>query len=153
MGQFITLSDSTTTINKETGEIVEKRREKTVKAGRTPPFVMIFLKDLAKMENLTTAEYKVLMGLLQNVDNKNVISVTKGLKDKIAEEMEINPNSMNTLIGNLKKKKVILPESKGRFLVNPYFFGRGEWNDISELRQTIKYDFKNGTKTTKVESK
>jgi predicted transcriptional regulator len=151
--RYINKKTTQITTNPQTGEIVETLNEETVRAGKQPAFIMVFLKDLGKMENLTRAENTVLWRLFQIIDNQNIISITRGIKDTIADEENLKRGSMNTFIANLKKKKMLVEESKGRYHLNPYLFGRGKWDDISKLRQTVEYDFKSGTKTTKVESK
>lgn len=137
-----------------TGEIVDTEIEEHINFGKTDQFIMLFLKDLSVLYKLTQGEMIVLMGFLQVINNDNIIYVTKGLKDAIADASngKVKKVSINQLVSNLKRKKFIIKIDTGRFYPNPHIFGRGKWNNIKKLRMQIEYDFENSQKTQKIET-
>jgi len=148
----------TTKTNNITGEIVETEKEQIIRYPKTADFVMSFTKDLGYMKNLSKAEILVTFGLLQIVNRNNEIILNKGIKNRIANEFGLKQGSMDQLISNLKRKKIIqsikTPEGKnlrGVYLLNTFLFGKGNWMNIKKQRMYIEWDFQKKIKRTIVE--
>jgi hypothetical protein len=145
----ITQQTTTTTIN-SVGEIIETEKEQIMNFGKTQDFVMSFTRDLGYMKNLSKGEILVLFGFLQIVNTDNEIILNKSIKKRICKDFDLNISSINVLISNLKKKKVIQSKvglngeiERGVYLLNTFLFGKGQWSNIKKQRMYIEWDFKN----------
>lgn len=49
-------------------------------------------------------------------------------------------SSLDNALQRLLKGKIIYRVDRGVFRMNPYLFGKGEWQDISRIRMEITYD-------------
>ncbi len=138
--------------NAETGEITVTEKEQTIRYGKTSDFVMTFTKDLGQMKHLSKGEILVMFGLLQIVNQDNEVILNMSIKKRIATEYDLNINSINQLISNLVKKKMILKtEERAIYQLNTYLFGKGNWGNIKKQRMYTEWDFKNLTKKVMVE--
>ena len=154
----ITQQTKKTITNAETGEIVETEKEQIINFGRTQDFVMSFTKDLGYLKELSKAEIMVLFGFLQVVNAENEIILNSAIKKRICTEFDININSINVLIANLKKKKVVSVKTdvygkaeRGVYILNTFLFGKGSWQNIKKQRMFIEWDFKTLTKKMIIE--
>lgn len=140
-------------INGVTGEIVvsEEITEQIHKFPKTADFVMAFTKDLGYMKHLTKGEMLTLFGLLQIVNNENEIILNMAIKKRISNDFDLSIKSFDVQLSNLKKKKVIIQQDRGVYLLQPNLFGKGKWSDISKMRIGIEWDFKNQTKQMGIE--
>jgi len=149
----------TTKTNHITGEVVETEKEQIIRYPRTEDFVMSFTKDLGYMKNLSKGEIMVVFGFLQIVNKSNEIVLNKSVKNRIANEFGLKVSSMDQLISNLKRKKIISSvydentqrNLRGIYLLNSFLFGKGNWMNIKKQRMYIEWDFKNKSKKTIIE--
>jgi hypothetical protein len=83
------------------------------------------------------------------------IVLNASVKKRIAAELGIqNIRSINNALSDLVKGKILYRVDTGLYNLNPYFFGKGDWQDISRLRLEINYDdIKGRTFKTNVEYK
>lgn len=149
MGNIIQ-TNKKTTVNGN-GEFVEEEKEQIIRYPKTEDFVMTFTKDLGYMKDLTKGEMLVMFGFLQNVSNNNEVVLNKSIKERICNQFDLLPTSMNQLISNLKKKKMIISKERGIYILNTNIFGKGKWNEVKKLRMLIEWDFKSQTKKVLVE--
>lgn len=148
----IVKSEVVTTTNNVTGEIVENERKEIINYGRTEDFVMTFTKDLGYLKNLSRGEILVLMGFLKIVNRENEIILNVTIKERIAKDFDLNITSINQLISNLVKKKVITKtQGRGVYLLNTFLFGKGDWANVKKLRMNIEWDFEKLTKNIEIE--
>lgn len=149
MGNII--QQTTQTKTDKNGEILETNKEQIIRYPKTEDFIMTFTKDLGYMQNLSKGEIMVMFGLLKYVNNQNEIIINKSIKERIAEEFNLKIESMNQLISNLKKKKMVLNVERGIYLLNTHLFGKGKWNEVKKMRMYVEWDFKSQTKKMFVE--
>lgn len=132
----------TKTINGLTGEItgLESIIYETRPMAKEPPYIKMYINDLAMMQGLSKTETDILYSVSSVVDYDGIIQITTYTKNKIINNLKIKPstfaNSLNKLVG-----KMILQRLPGAprqiFTLNPYFFGKGEWKDIIEQRKAF----------------
>ena len=135
-----------TSVDSVTGEVISAEEYSSVKVPQTPDFVMAFTRDIGFVANISGGASKLLFGILSEISRSNTIVLVKEIKERIAKKVGLNPNSINPLITNLVKNKVLLREGNERssiYLINPYFFGKGKWININKLRVSVEYDFIN----------
>jgi len=151
MGKITSMKTVSKT-DSDTGEMTIVEKEQTIRYGKTSDFVMTFTKDLGLMKNLSKGEILVMFGLLQIVNQDNEVILNISIKKRIAIEYDLNINSINQLISNLVKKKMILKTGeRAIYKLNTYLFGKGNWSNIKKQRMLTEWDFKTLTKTVMVE--
>jgi DNA-binding GntR family transcriptional regulator len=102
------------------------------------------LKDIQKAGN------EVLFSILKRIDYSNEIFLFAPVKRKIAEELNLKEVTVSKAIEELCKKEIIIRKERGVYVVNPFYFGRGKWENIKKIRMEIGYDI-SGRNLTKIE--
>lgn len=145
-----------TNINNVTGEVLSTEEYSAMKVPQTPDFIMTFTQDIGFIANISGGASKLLFGILSEISRSNTIVLVKEIKERIAKKVGLNPNSINPLITNLVKNKVLLRENNNSrssiYVINPYYFGKGKWVNINKLRMMVEYDFIQGKKTLGIET-
>lgn len=143
----------THTLDYTSGKITSSSRQNVMSVARTPDFVMAFTNDLGYLANISGGASKLLFGLLTYLDRNNEVALNKARKDEIAKKIGVNTTSIQPFLSQLLKAEVILRKNddsgaplQGVFTLNPYYFGKGQWKNVSKLRMMIEYDFNAGTK-------
>lgn len=142
----ITESVSSLKVLNEDGVITHEEEQKTVKyvtTGKEPDFVKLYLDDVLYMSNMPPGLSALMYELLQYVsyaDRGAELSLSTGLRKRIAEKLGMTPAVFNNSLSKLTKGKILKLVDRGLYQLNPYFFGRGEWKDISRIRATWDYD-------------
>lgn len=138
-----------TSVLNEHGEIVSKRANRVLSWGAEPPFIKLYLQDITYHADLPKNYSNILFELLKRMSYAGdkegmVIVVNSYIKDKIAADLGLTgkdpKQSIDNAISKLVKGKLLIRIGRGTYRANPYFFGRGDWQDISRLRLEIDYD-------------
>jgi len=138
-------------VDSDTGEITKAENTTVSRVPREPEFVKVYIKDLARLNNLPGWTNPILFCLLRLMNYNNEIILNAYLKDQIAEELGVTRNSINKGISRLTEKNILIKKGRGAYIANPYFFGRGGWNDIRKIRLQLTYDLESGQKEIKSE--
>lgn len=148
MGSIVKTTKTTTT-DLKTGENKTEEKEQIIKYPKTEDFVMTFTKQLGFMKHLSKGQILLMFAFLQKVNRDNEVVLNKGIKEEIAEEFGLKVNSIDPMITKLKEKGMIHPKvtedgktRRGIYLLNTFFFGKGNWVDIKKMRMYIEWDFK-----------
>ena len=134
-----------TSVLDENGEIVDKRANKVLSWGNEPSYVKLYLKDILYFSDLPKGHERVLFELLKRVsyagDNNGMqIVLNIGVKRQIMSALNLtNVRSINNALSELVKGQILFRVDTGIYKLNPYFFGKGDWQDISRLRLEINY--------------
>jgi hypothetical protein len=129
-----------TVANHETGEILTEKRTEVGIFEKEPPFVKMYIEDIGKLNNLPQFVNNILYELLSNMGYNNVVPMYMPIKLMICEKIGISINSLNKAIDELYKKGILIRKARGFYMMDPYIFGRGSWNDVKDIRMTITYD-------------
>jgi DNA-binding GntR family transcriptional regulator len=62
------------------------------------------------------------------------------VKEEIAKELNLKVVTINKAISILSEKNILLRKARGCYLMNPFFFGRGKWENIKKIRMELEYD-------------
>lgn len=138
--------ETTTIINNETGEVKEQKKTIISAYGSTPEFVMFFVKDIKNLCNLTQGQADCLFSLLPVVAPTNLLNITGYVLQNLAKEKDVSVQQIRNWISQLCKAEILYRQGSGTYILNPYLFGRGNWNDVCDLRLTISYNAKNERK-------
>ena len=135
-----------TEVLNEYGEIVSKRANRVLNWGNEPQYIKLYLQDILYLSDLPKHHEKILFELLKRATYAGEkygmeITLNAGIKKRIAENLGIkNIRSINNTLSDLVKGKILFRADIGVYTLNPYLFGKGDWQDISRLRLEINYD-------------
>ena len=132
-------------IDLETGEVMEEFESTIFAPEREPNYVKLYLDQLVTIANLQGWTSKVLYELIGSTTYANegqLVIVNAGLKRLVAEKLNIKTQTVTNAITALKNQNILIPKERGVFILNPQFFGKGEWKDISKLRYEISLSSK-----------
>lgn len=130
----------------EQGEMVSKRANQTLSWGSEPPFIKVYLQDVLYLSDLPKSHESILFELLKRATYAGdeygmTVTLSSGMKQIIAKTLKIkNVRSINNALSELVKGEVLIRVATGVYQFNSYFFGKGDWQDISKLRLEINYD-------------
>lgn len=128
------------------GNLVSKRANKTLSWGAEPSYIKLYLQDILYFSDLPKHHEKILFELLKRAcyagekEGMQII-LNASVKKRVAAELNIqNIRSINNALSDLVKGKILYRIDTGLYNLNPYFFGKGDWQDIARLRLEINYD-------------
>lgn len=132
------------------------REYKEIIWGEEPNYVKLYLQDMLYLNGLSSQYYKLLNCLIKEISYASeeeglCIALIPYTKKRILNEMGWkNMISLNNALHKLKQYKIIYSIDRGLYRLNPYLFGKGNWQDIAKIRMTINYNDING-RTIKTE--
>ena len=130
----------------EKGNVKERIENRTFSWGSEPPFIKIYLQDILYLSDLPKSHENVLFELLKRATYAGdkfgmAVTLSSGMKQIIAKTLNIkNVRTINNVLSDLVKGEVLFRIATGVYQFNPYFFGKGDWQDIDKLRLEINYD-------------
>lgn len=136
----VTHSLSREVLDSETGEILHSERTITSILPKEPPYVKIYLEDIARLTGLPPTASKVLNVLIRNMSYNNMIPMLKPFKEVICSAIDIKMNTLEKVIGQLEEAGIIHRFARGLYFLDPNLFAKGTWENIQKLRLVIEYD-------------
>jgi hypothetical protein len=88
---------------------------------------------------------KIMYELIKSVSYANkgqFIIINAGYKRIIASSLGIKLQSVTNAINQLVKKGILIKIESAVFQLNPQYFGKGEWKDISKIRYEVELNAK-----------
>ncbi len=125
-------------INFATGEIKTEEITNVVKIPKEPPYVKMYIDDLAKILELTSGCRSLLYFLIKKMDYEGIITLTKSSRDRLAEQIGVKETAVRNQITQLCQKRILRRIGTGEFEANPNLFARGDWSDIHKRRKCFK---------------
>lgn len=141
-------------IDIETDELIDEQvKEHKIVVNEEKEFFFTYAKAISIYKDLSGTEIKVISWIMANAPlNNNVVALTKSIKEKIAQEMEISIASVNCSIKPLVTKEVLIKEGSVRsatYLINPEFYWKGAIaNRKRALKCKLELDFYPGIDKT-----
>lgn len=135
-----------TSVLNERGEFVSKRANQTLSWGSEPAYIKLYLQDVLYLSDMPKHHEKILYELLKRstyAGEKDGMQVclSAGIKRIISKELGLkNDRSINNVLSDLVKGKILYRVETGVYNFNPWLFGKGDWQDISRLRLEVSYD-------------
>ena len=146
-------------VDNETGEII-KRTEDIIKTfSNEPPYVKFYLHDILYLSDLPKTHDKILLSLLKkaswaNAEYGMVFTLSAGLKRMMAKELNFkNARTINNALSDFVKADIFKRLEVGVYQLNPYLFGRGNWQNVEKLRMEIEYTLAGRTFKSMIEYK
>lgn len=134
--------------NNISGEILAKTKKIVYRVAQEPAYVKLYFNTIMYICDLQERHTSVLMAILKRMpfaDNVcQQISLTKGIKQDIANEIGKTESYVSHAISDLSKGKILIHNDSSKrstcYQVNPHIFARGDWKDIEELQLKINFN-------------
>lgn len=139
MTRFKTVTKSSLTESTNDGEVTNSVNTNSFQAEAEPPYVKLYLDDIARLNGLSPKTNAVLQAIVKYMNFRNEIILVAHNKRQISAELNTTMNTLNDCIKKLVKKGMLIRIDKSCYLVDPSLFGKGRWKDIKNLRLTIEY--------------
>ena len=138
------------TVDATTGVIIENtNRQHWIVEREEPDFVKLYFNavlEYNKVSCVITPLVTELLKYMTYADDEllggQVVYLNATLKKKICKNLNIAEVTYRTNMKKLCDGKIIRKLSTGTYQFNPYIFGKGNWNNIKDLRAS--FDWKNG---------
>lgn len=131
------------TVDNLTGEVIEDRTAaiKVKKVTDEPNFIKMYIEHIISWNNCGKASGTLLPAILMYMNYENEIVLNKHIKEKIGKKINMSITHIDKCLSNLVKAGVLIrpKNSRGMFIANPMFFGKGEWVNIKKIR--TEYEF------------
>ena len=128
----------TDTVNEE-HEVLSRETQYKTSYRVEDNFSKIYSNDVEFLLGMPTRCMNVLILLIKMSDYANrggYILLPSGAKKEICKKLNIKcMSSLDNVISELIKGKVIVRESLGVYRLNPFIFGKGTWNDVVDMRE------------------
>lgn len=124
-------------VNHETGEIVRATTENVAYMPAEPPYVKLYLDDVARLYGLPKAGSDLLHSLLRKMDYDGIITLVSSSKKRIADDIGVKTQTIDNNIQALLKADILRRAGRGEFMFNPNLFAKGDWKNI--YKQKGKY--------------
>lgn len=124
-----------------------KRHTQRVRYSKEPTYVKLYLDHLSRFKGLQLSLNPILAELLKNTsyadsseeDGGMILYLNKPLKADIAKRCAVSLSRVDHAITEFVKKGYMRRLDLGKYQFNAYFFGKGEWKDIENIRATFDY--------------
>lgn len=135
-----------TSVIDDKGNLISKRANKTLSWGEEPQYIKLYLQDIMYLSDMPKKYVAVTEALLKRVsyagdEDGMCITLVPRTKKNICNELGWQTvASLDNAIQKLMKGKIIERVDRSVYRLNPWLFGKGDWQDISRLRLEINYD-------------
>lgn len=138
-------------IDFSTGEITTEESKNVIRLPKEPPYVKMYIDDLAKILELTSGCRSLLYFLIKKMDYEGIITLTKSSRERLAEQVGVKETAVRNQITKLCQKGILRRVGTGEFEANPNLFARGDWSDIYKRRRDFKLviTYENDSRTLK----
>ncbi len=126
-------------INHETGEVNQEIKHQISFVEREPDYVKLYISDILRLTDIPKSSNDIMLAMLKRMTYNNDIALFAPVKREIANELSLKEVTICKAIELFAKKSIILRKDRGLYIINPYFFGRGKWEDIKKVRLQIEY--------------
>lgn len=107
---------------------------------KEPPYMKLYLDDLALLRQLSKMENLILHEIFKITQyNTNRVILNKFYRDEIAKKLDIKDQTIRNAISKLSKLDLLIKQGTGVYILNPHYFGIGDWGSLKGLRMTIEY--------------
>jgi hypothetical protein len=126
-------------VNNETGEIIKEVKHQVAYVEREPDYVKLYISDIFRLTDVPKSSNDIMLAMLKRMTYNNDIALFAPVKREIAKELGLKEVTISKAIELFVKKSIFLRKDRGLYIINPYFFGRGKWEDIRKIRLQIEY--------------
>jgi len=147
-----------TTVTNE-GELIERHENYIIQYDNEPNYIKLYLDTVLYISDLPKGYSGILLGILRymtysnpnNTHGGQIIYFNSTMKKDIAKELNVSLARVNQAISDFTKGKILERIDTGTYRVNPYLFGKGDWQDISEIRMKVTFNADGKTVMSEIE--
>lgn len=131
------------------GNSQENKTFKDKYVMKEPDYIKLYIKDIVLLSELPVSLTDFIVAILKNINYNGQIVLNSSIKKQLKETLKLSSiQVVDNKLTQLKKADIIRTIDRGVFAANPFFFGRGKWEDIREQRDNwIKVSYKNDKRT------
>ncbi|MCP3700024.1 MAG: hypothetical protein GY920_15940 [Aliivibrio sp.] len=129
-----------TNVDATTGEVLQQTTVETLKLPAEPPYIKMYLDDICYLNNLKKSSSDVLNMLLRKLDYDGYITISTRYRQEMLSTLNIKEQTLKNRITELLSSEIIKHSGKNEYKINPYFFGKGNWSDIFNHRQSGEFE-------------
>jgi hypothetical protein len=127
-------------VDHETGEITNTSVTKTFGMEKEPPYIKMYIEDVAKLRDVPHGMSPILLELISQMGYNNIIPAYKPIKLITCRKLNISLDYLNKAIQEFYNKGLFIRVARGVYMADPELFARGKWEDIKTLRLMIDYN-------------
>ena len=128
------------TVDLTTGEIVTEKFIQEGWSDKEPNYVKLYIDNLILLNGLPKGTSDTIFELLKYMSYENTIILNSFIKKEIANSLGFKTiQSLDNNINKLVKKGIIERIGRGTYRANAFIFGKGDWNDIKQIRFEIVF--------------
>lgn len=128
-------------VDAATGEVMADEQTYRYSLKDEDSYVKLYTDNIRYLMNLPKSNLNVLLLIFEVADYSNrggYILLPAGRKKQFCKVLGIGMSSLNSVISELVKTKLLIRESTGLYKMNPWLFGKGGWADIVTERENNK---------------
>jgi hypothetical protein len=127
-------------LDSSSGEILQEKFVQQVYLDKEPNYVKLYIDNLILLNGLPKGTTDTIMELLKYMSYENTIILNSYIKKEIANTLGFKTvQSLDNNINKLVKKGILDRIGRGTFRANAFLFGKGDWNDIKQIRFEIVF--------------
>jgi len=150
---------ATETVITDNGELKYHQENLLIQYDTEPNYVKLYLDTVLYLSDLPKGYSGILFAFLKYMTYSNASSLHGGqviyfnsaMKKAIASDLNISISRINHAISDFTKGKLLERIDVGTYRVNPYLFGKGDWQDISEIRMKVTFNAEGKTVMSEIE--
>lgn len=123
----------------EHGEYLSESKTTTFSVEKEPDYVKLYIKDILRLTDIPKSGNAILFAVLRRMSYNSEIALFSPIKRGIASELGISEVTVEKAVELFTKKSILIRKERGLYIVNPFFFGKGKWEDIRKIRFEIVY--------------
>lgn len=131
------ITNTITDIN--TGEVIKEVKNEISYVDREPDYVKLYVSDILRLTDVPKSGNDIMFAMLKRMTYNNDIALYAPVKREIANELGIKEITVSKAIELFTNKSILVRKDRGLYIINPYFFGRGKWEEIKKIRLQILY--------------
>jgi hypothetical protein len=121
------------------GEVIEEIKNQVAYVEREPDYVKLYISDILRLQDIPKSGNDILLAIIKRMTYNNDIALFAPVKREIASDLGIKEITVSKAIELFTNKSILLRKDRGLYLINPFFFGRGKWDDIRKVRLQVIY--------------
>ena len=123
-------------LDTESGEIIGEYLP-SFKKEKMPhtEFLLFFAKNLSTLIKSKPSNKDIIISrILSKMDGNNHVYLFQDFREPLAKELNCNPSYVSKVISELLQKEILFRLHKGVYMVNPYIYGKGNLDNIKNVR-------------------
>lgn len=137
------------TLDNATGNVQDMTTTYVSQAKREPFYVKTYIDGIEKLYSMRPYCWPVLIWMLRRMpyaSEDQRFEFGLPMRKKAASELGMSLGRVNHAVTDLVEAGAVLRVDRGLYQLNPMIFGRGEWKEISRLRDCLPEKQKNERK-------